>query len=631
MYSCINRGRATSMYAKLVIGVVFLSNVQGETFDQSTKIEAKRPWEDHFSFFRSLAGNSSAAAENLDESHLRSLQSSGKCIPQLLDVYYPPTWRAFKECTKAAYNTTNFSIVGAENSAVMDCWCKNNVKKLIQDFSCCEHPSFKQYCEADCNPDCSTKEANDCHSECPAICLERDYAPPSCNCTNGCYKYSRCITARGENHTKEGKVDKICNDRGFYDSPNMVEYDKCVDAQPYRTNWHRRNAQDHCICKAKVKEAFKTHHCCEAKWAAPICNMTCLTEADCKTTDATTCLKACQKTCQQLHPKMITTDCTQKCMTKNSSCFKYRTCKPLEPLAYEYKCNDGTSPATNGCCKGIGYYKNTYHNCPSLCGIKRRYNIYGKLHCQCFNCPADRAKFLKEKVLANMMSAGKKAMNDVCRQVPLPGCPTAELQAMAKKRDAELKKAIDDHPGNPNRALEDKMATMSSKWNAMILLKAHEIMDCIKDSAKCKTNTKTSKNTSVEVKTSGTTVVVNVESKSQGGSGGKVAGSEDDDDDGNGLILGVAIGASAVAILALGGMGYMCYNKGQSRKNSDDGLTLGPLGPIDGDSNVVVGRPVEPDAANGNAIATEGAPVQADSKAAATNEPVKGEGLDTSV
>jgi len=188
-------------------------------------------------------------------------------------------------------------------------------------------------------------------------------------------------------------------------------------------------------------------------------------------------------------------------------------------------------------------------------------------------------------------SSGKKDvvseyMKDVCSQVTLKTCPTASMQAMLKVRNDEINQMIDDHSGMPNRDLEQQIRVTASKHNARILLEAHRNQDC--DAGKlaeseCGDMPPEMQKKGDEVKT------------------------ED-----NSMVLTTVIVACAVVLFLLAGaLFYMCRKKPkQNSGNPEGGIGLGGMAPVDGDDQVVVGRPVTEDN-----NATAGAPVTSDPKA----------------
>jgi hypothetical protein len=89
---------------------------------------------------------------------------------------------------------------------------------------------------------------------------------------------------------------------------------------------------------------------------------------------------------------------------------------------------------------------------------------------------------------------------------------------------------------------------------------------------------------------------------------------DDDDDDGDSTIVIIGVVAGCVALLLVFGILVMVYKmKGKTSAPAiNTSGVLGGSAPYDGDSNVVMGRPVE-----GEAEAAQGAPVQQGSKGSA--------------
>eukprot|EP00931_Biecheleriopsis_adriatica_P030104 TRINITY_DN17766_c0_g1_i3.p1 TRINITY_DN17766_c0_g1~~TRINITY_DN17766_c0_g1_i3.p1 ORF type:complete len:579 (+),score=124.41 TRINITY_DN17766_c0_g1_i3:69-1805(+) len=518
--------------------------------------------------------------------HERLLQA--KCLPESIWLFSPPTWEKFQECLTDGYKNESFdtSIVGSEVLIISQCWCSLGLTELIKAYGCCEHPSFRQWCQMDCNADCSSTEAKDCYSKCPNLCLEPDYAPEDCDCMeSGCNKYSVCIAERAAQSTQDGTMSTICDDKEFHKSKELIEYETCVTEQPMRTNWHRHNAKAYCACRSGLKDSLGTHGCCGADWAAPTCNLTCKSEAQCESDAATKCLTGCRETCEQLHPTMITEDCIKACF--EGPCKEYQTCAPLEPLAYEYSCENGDKPADNGCCPDANAYGK--QSCPSMCGMRRSYLIHGQLHCQCFQCPTkeeEHQKALKDTLSNQVESSGGLLMKDVCSQVTLETCPTSSMQEMLKVRNNEINQMINDHSGMPNANLEQQIRVTASKHNARILLEAHRKQDCDAgklDASECGDMPLELQKKGEEVKT----------------------------EDNSMMLVIVIVVCAIILVLLAGALFFMCCRKPKRNpENQEGGIGLGGMAPMDGDDQVVVGRPVTADN-----DATAGAPVTSDPKA----------------
>jgi len=488
------------------------------------------------------------------------------CIPQLISMLPPPTWVSFQECLANEYATINMSVVGAEAAVIADCWCQHNVTSLIEAYGCCDHPNFRMWCEMSCQPSCESAKAQECHQRCPGLCLERDYAPESCDCqSDGCPEYIRCIAWRAANRSASGQLASICDDTQFAESQELAAYEFCLTEQNMRTTWNRHNAIAHCTCKSGLQRILQTHSCCGADWAKSSCEIPCKDETVCNSTEAKQCLDQCRQTCRQLLPVARTQECDDLCF--EGSCKEYRSCPPLDPLSHEYQCADGTAPESNGCCPSRSHHLGA--DCPALCSIKNQYVIWGGLQCQCFDCPVDDAEqiqTMKDAIEDNLVESGRAAMVDVCSQVRLNPCPSQGLQKMMSDRNKELADAIEAHQGMPDQEFQDSLEKKASNWNARILLEAHREESCsfgVEDACK-------------ELSTERDT-------------------KDREDSSGNGLLDVGALIAILLAVLVIGFLAGVLFFLFCRRIRKVPEASNPDMSPVDGDRQVVVGRPVAPE------------------------------------
>jgi len=521
----------------------------------------------------------------------RQLQTDN-CNPNLLHVLSPASWTLFQNCLEDAYKTMDFTVAGMEILQISACWCQHDVKTLVTSYSCCGHSSFKQFCETDCSPDCSSTEATDCFAKCPALCLEPDYAPPDCDCETGCWEYSICIAERSRQQTENGQMSPICDDYSFQNSHAVAKYEQCLNQNPMRTNWHRHNSFRYCACSSGLTDTLKTHDCCGADWATSICDIDCYSEEQCSTTEAQQCLTMCREVCHELHPSRITDECIEGCF-RNNSCVKYESCKPMELLSYEYTCPSGGPPGDNGCCPDDTSYLG--ETCPPLCDIKRNYIVYDELECQCFNCPTDqesRVEALKTQLRDQLDASGQLMMQDVCGMVELETCPTQAMVRMLEERNEELDDLLSEHAGDPDPDLEQKLKLASEKHGSIIRLEAIRVHECENGNEEsCTTD----------------------------------SGKGDDDDEEKGANTGVVVAivvTLVIILLVCAGGTFLFMRKMAGASEAAAAGNPSGLEPRDGDSQVVVGRPVQP---GENNVAVGGAPVAPSSKNA---EPAPAKGAE---
>eukprot|EP00930_Biecheleria_cincta_P004355 TRINITY_DN105268_c0_g1_i1.p1 TRINITY_DN105268_c0_g1~~TRINITY_DN105268_c0_g1_i1.p1 ORF type:complete len:628 (-),score=94.98 TRINITY_DN105268_c0_g1_i1:160-1998(-) len=548
------------------------------------------------SYIKELASEADIdeAAMKLHSGSRRELQAI--CHPQMLSIYPPPTWSKFLNCTAEKFKTMNSSVVASEVAATADCWCQHNVKQTIMEYGCCGHKNFQDWCAIDCAADCASQAATQCYSKCPALCLEPDYAPESCkeSCDSGqsrCYSYTRCIAAKAMQDTHAGDLSMVCDDQNFHKSNSLNDYETCLNANPSRTNWHRHNGKAHCACESGVKADLQKHNCCGADWAKGTCALKC--ETDCTTNEAKRCVETCRNSCHQLHPNLITKECVDMCFSNTSSCRKYETCAPNKTLLpYEYQCSDGSKPNSNGCCTDNSRLG---QGCPQMCGIKRTYIINSKLECQCFDCPQSQEQqenAFKTMVLERIEQSGNLIMRDICSQVTLEKCPTEAMQQMLQDRDKDLEMHVAEYKGSKTSELENVMQVTSSKWSARILLEAHKTQDCASGALKpseCEAD------------------------PAQGSAKTGEPGAPASDESNTTVIVVISV-VAAVVTCGLAAALLVMYRRAK-KPVEETGNNRVPIGPRDGDDQVVVGRPVTGETAPGDAEATFGAPVQVDEKA----------------
>jgi len=532
----------------------------------------------------------------------RFLQSAS-CNPQLIWVVQPGTYANYISCTEAkkAEPAMQMNIAGADAAISSQCWCEHDMKSLVEEIDCCSHDAFSLHCTTDCNSDCQSAEALSCLENCPAICLETDYAPESCvqGCPRECWKHILCITSRSVTDTQAGVTNLLCDDASFDLDLRVNSYLQCFMDSPLRTNWHRQNARGNCLCEADVKAAADQHNCCGASWARDVCQDTCLTEAECSTAEATQCLEDCRTKCGMVKNEDISQGCVAWCFkisVGEGPCFKYKSCKPMEAVALEYVCGDGVAPQSNGCCKlpATGPYGNVLvDGCPLLCDDRKLHSMPHGSECQCFGCPEDKdaaTTKMKRTVLSQLWEQGQADLLDIARNLGLTLGPTSKMQELMAERNVQLEKIIDEHEGDVDQTLQVKLNQEAATWRETIKVEALAFKECEKDkdAAQCEEDQMVSSTTSapVVVEASGNFGMIVV-----------VAG----------VVVGLALLLGILLVVY-----KLTVSKGAAAAAQQSAYAATEnINTMDADSTVVVGRPVANDAAAG---AAAGAPVQPSTK-----------------
>lgn len=526
------------------------------------------------------------------EAEERRLQASA-CNIQPLVLMAPPSFQEWHECIDNGITDLNRTIAGAEVGLLGECWCSSNALESVQNHSCCEHPDFVGFCALDCQANCTSERAQQCVRECPALCWEADYAPDGCftRCQElDCLPYLLCTTDHAANTAHMDPSQTVCHEENFHSAPEMLAYLNCLSDQPMRTNWQRWNSQHFCFCESQLKAAAERENCCGADWADPICNLDCQLDEDCNTVAGTDCATQCTEQCDMIHPHLVRQSCNDNCF--EGTCNEYRTCEPPEQESFEYLCDDGSSPQTNGCCNGLLPNGNEGTTCPALCRSGRKYILPHGEECQCFDCPTTaqqaeeslNATFLGERhggVSDTVWQNGQTVLSDIAWRAGLIHGPTPQMQAMMVARNVEIGQAISRYGSGAVRT-EREIVGISNTWNEKIEECAvggpeHESCDF-----------RGAQQYLPEYAQAPETI-------------------REESDEGGGMLIIVII-VCAVVVLGLAGTVFVLLTK----KKGGAGGPGGNARPIEGDPNVVVGRPVEGGAAPPQFDAAGGAPVATD-------------------
>lgn len=542
----------------------------------------------------------------------RSLQPT-RSLPQCLALRVLPPQRFydFDRCVQDKQSTADMGVVGQNLAIRATCWCQLNMTGFLTSIGCCNYPDYANSCSILCNNDCTSAEVQGCLQQCPALCLMPDYAPDSCNCSSACNKHLICMTAAAAQATQNGTLSKVCNNNALNNSPENSKYNECVNDQTSGTGdpWQSYNARNYCVCKANVTAALSRNNCCGANWAQPICTTTCLSSADCATADAQTCLQLCHSLCKTTQRNgQPLPECAAKCLDPTQKCYHYRSCNSAPVVNYTYICDDGvTKPDSRGCCFKIVAGGTTLPTCPTVCAQQSIWQTTtGTFQCNCFSCPTSVAAITQQvaQVLnaSSILISGQNILLDVAQRVGLSTGPSPNMQALANQRTKEVQAAIQKYGATLSPDLQAAMAGIDAKYQDLIQKQA------LTDQA-CANNPKSTLCTSPPAGVIGASGVPAPPSSTA-----PPAAATASVDTSIGLIIAIAISA---VILVAGGIGGYCWFKGKSRADTvtmETNPNVGGMSPIEGDPNVVMGRPVVDPSAAASSLPAIGMPVNGNAK-----------------
>jgi len=328
---------------------------------------------------------------------------------------------------------------------------------------------------------------------------------------------------------------------------------------------------------------------------------------DCTSAEAVTCMDTCNEACHQLFTEFMVPDCQAQCFKNSSVCEKYSVCRPAGPFPFDYLCDDGTAPGTDGCCGG---------RCPSLCSASKGYLFPHGLECQCVGCPAtvDDGKKKFAKTLANDMDAhGINALASISKSVGILGA-NRKMQELMEQRNLAILTAFEAHPGSVDATWNNKAATIIDEYRVLIWAEAQafKARGETDDPASGVTGTGTGAGTS-----GGTPTVKPLTGAGGTPSSGTTAKPfKAGKSTNNSSTVLIIVSISGAALVAMCGAFFLIYRlgkaKGQTSAPSPANPGMGSMVPIGGD-NVVMGRPVD-ESAGGRVDpreAAQGAPVVA--------------------
>uniref|UniRef100_A0A7R9ZZA3 Uncharacterized protein n=1 Tax=Pyrodinium bahamense TaxID=73915 RepID=A0A7R9ZZA3_9DINO len=422
----------------------------------------------------------------------RELQETNPTVCRAIALRLMPTpsVKSYDQCfkTKLFANTSHdWSVPGAEVAAQVDCWCQHNLTATIQEYSCCDHSDIYPMCNVDCRPDCSTRLAQECTQQCPSMCFEAaEYIVDAALCKNcnwaKCWPVVKCLTDHAEIRVVNGTLARTCHDTDFTNAPELQNYWKCWKVAPKHTShWNVLSSLVHCICREGMVKTARDTHCCDSVlYGGGVCDLKCLTEQECATQEAQTCVHSCQRKCPA-YEVVPSHDCMDQCLQEDSPCRKYVACRP--PSVHTHVCDDGRWPeSSSGCCMNNA---TSIKGCPSMCETQRIWRLdrtrsipwWARWHqgegivaqCSCFECPdsdvARTAKF-KKTVSESIWDNGQVMLVDIARREGLRLGPNRGMQELMLKRNDEITHVIEAL--GPTGLADVKIAGINDRYAVLI-------------------------------------------------------------------------------------------------------------------------------------------------------------------
>jgi hypothetical protein len=254
----------------------------------------------------------------------------------------------------------------------------------------------------------------------------------------------------------------------------------------------------------------------------------------------------------------------------------------------------------NGCCKfpihnGLMYQM----ACPKLCDLRQTYRIVAppqhSVECQCGGCPdtVEQAVFKwNQTVKDSFWDNGQNVLKDIAREEGLELGATKEMQVLMKLRNDNIKAAILEH----DSPYDDKLEATIERINEA---SQQEITKVAKLRRQCDLNPAGEMCVQAPTKAPTTASVATSPALPEDS-----AKDDDEEDNSSMLMIGIACGAFVVCGLAIFFGLALRHSKAKPAANTE--APAQEALPLDGDSNVVIGRPVPGRAA----AASTGAPVQ---------------------
>lgn len=397
----------------------------------------------------------------------------GQCRSVALKLMKPPALHAFEECFagKVLSNDSNashdWSIPGAELKAQLDCWCRYNLTQTMREYTCCDHNDVYPMCSVNCRTDCQSPLAQECIKACPAVCFEAsDYVIDQKNCGScdweRCWPTLDCLLHHAETLVESENVSRTCHEAEFDSAPQLEKYWQCwKDIPKHSSHWNILGAIVHCICREGMQTVAQETHCCESQlYGGGTCDVECVSEIECSSQDAQTCIHGCQLKCPAWDPAP-SPQCVNECLKHDSPCRKYVSCRP--PVPGGYICHDGRWPeSSSGCCESnlsrIG-------SCPRLCESQRMWRLDKKsrtaapwwarwpqgegmvAQCSCHGCPDSTDSMtstLEWTVKEDLWLNGQRMLVDIARREDLQLGPNRRMQELMLQRNEDIERALEE-------------------------------------------------------------------------------------------------------------------------------------------------------------------------------------------
>jgi len=345
-----------------------------------------------------------------------------------------------------------------------------------------------------CKADCKSALAQECVKSCPSMCFEASEYVLDENLCRGCdwvkcWPVLPCLTKHAVKRVEDGALGRTCHETDFQRRPELDNYMQCwKNAPKHSSHWNVLSSIINCICREGMQKATNETDCCGSKWySGGTCSLKCLSEQECVSQDAQTCIHSCQLKCPstQMAP---TTECAKECLSMDAPCRKYVSCRPVAKSGHI--CDDGRWPEANsGCC--INQNKGGFIGCPRLCDTEklwrldriegspwwaRRHNGRGIVaQCTCAGCPATEFKAqakLKATVNEGLWENGQIMLIDIARREGLQYGPNRGMQELMATRNERILAVVND-PSLQSAELDRRIASINAEYHVSITKAAH--------------------------------------------------------------------------------------------------------------------------------------------------------------
>jgi len=431
-----------------------------------------------------------------------------ECRAVAMRMMKPPALVAYEDCfvSKVRQNGSedeqhDWSIPGAEIKAQLDCWCQTNLTDTMTEYQCCDHSDIFPMCSVQCQPDCQSDFARECIRTCPAMCFEAsEYIVDKELCKKcdwmKCWPALDCLLQHAEDRVETGDLARTCHETDFAMAPQLKEYWQCwKDIPKHSSHWNILSGIIHCICREGMQKVAEDTHCCDSVlYGGGACDVECISETDCASQEAQTCIHGCQRKCPALE-LAPSESCVEDCLKKDSPCRKYTSCRP--PATGNYICPDGRWPhSSSGCCENN---ETGIVGCPRLCEQQRMWRLdrtrgipwWARYHpqkemiaqCTCHECP-DSMEAAKEKtaktIEEDLWENGQRMLLDIARREGLMLGPNREMQELMNRRNREIVQVTKDVESDMQAEVDEKIGEINQRYSNEITRSARTHGDDLK-------------------------------------------------------------------------------------------------------------------------------------------------------